>query len=301
MENKTLGIILAAGTSSRLFPTTLGVTKQLLSIYDKPLIYYPLSTLMLAGIRDVLIITSPNELHIFERLLNHHELGINLEFATQTTPKGIAEAFTIAKQHYGDRLNQYNKTCLILGDNVFYGAGFTGKLAVAMKSDFPMLFSIKVKDPERFGVVEFVQDQYICNRVTSIEEKPREPKSHYAATGLYFYPQSVYDYVEKLKPSKRGELEITDLNNIYVKEDVLGTIIMGRGMSWFDTGTPDAMMQTSLFVQTIQEQQDILVGSPHEVAYTNGWITEEQLVIFANLCGKTKYGEHLLAILGDNK
>lgn len=301
MKNKTLGIILAAGTSSRLFPTTMGVTKQLLPIYDKPLIYYPLSTLMLAGIRDILIITSPKELHIFERLFKNHELGVNIEFAVQSQPKGIAEAFTIARKHYGAEIKQYGATCLILGDNVFYGSGFTGELAYAMKSKSPMLFSIKVKDPERFGVVEFEKNQHFCSQVTSIEEKPNDPKSHYAATGLYFYPPSVYEYAEQLQPSTRGELEITDLNNIYVGKGMLNTIIMGRGMSWFDTGTPDAMMQTALFVQTIQEQQDILVGSPHEVAYTNGWISQEQLIEFANICGKTKYGEYLLSILGDDK
>jgi glucose-1-phosphate thymidylyltransferase len=298
---KTLGIILAGGKSSRLYPTTLAVTKQLLPIYDKPLIYYPLSTLMLAGIKDILIITSSEEKDIFQRLFsfNSNHLGINLSFATQHEPKGIAQAFQIAEFHYGPEIKKFNRTCLILGDNFFYGSGLTGKLRKANSSKSPVVFAIKVKDPERFGVVEvkpFDNDFY---ESVSIEEKPKNPKSNLAVTGLYFYPQSVYDYASDLKPSSRGELEITDINKIYNQKGDLRVIQMLRGMTWFDTGTFASMMEASQFVQTIQTTQNILIGSPHEIAYNNKWISDYQLLEFAKNC-KNDYGNYLKSIQGES-
>jgi glucose-1-phosphate thymidylyltransferase len=292
----TLGIILAAGKSSRLYPTTLGVTKQLLPIYDKPLVYYPLSTLMLAGIKDILIITSPSELDIFQRLFHDHKLGINLSFSTQKEPKGIAEAFKIAAHYYGDIEKKFNRTCLILGDNLFYGAGLTGLLKKANKQRLPVVFAVKVKDPERFGVVEVKDFDNDFKSTVSIEEKPKKPKSNLAVTGLYFYPNDVYHYVEELKPSKRGELEITDLNAIYHITQELRVIPLKRGMTWFDTGTFDSMMEAAHFVQTLQKQQDILIGSPHEVAWRNGWASGIELSSFASRC-KNYYGENLLEII----
>ena len=289
---KTLGIILAAGKSSRLYPTTLGVTKQLLPIYDKPLIYYPLSTLMLTGIEDILIITSPSELEIFKRLFHNHKLGINLTFATQKEPKGIAEAFKIAAHYYGDIETKFDRTCLILGDNFFYGAGLTGELSKANKSKLPVVFAIKVRDPERFGVVEVKDFDYNFKASVSIEEKPEKPKSNLAVTGLYFYPNSVYNYVENLLPSKRGELEITDLNAIYHATQELRVIQLRRGITWFDTGTFDSMMEAGHFVQTIQKQQDILVGSPHEIGYNNNWITIDVLKEIASKYNNS-YGSYL--------
>jgi glucose-1-phosphate thymidylyltransferase len=289
---QTLGIILAAGRSSRLYPTTLGVTKQLLPIYDKPLIYYPLSTLMLAGIKDVLIITSPSEFDIFKRLFSNQNFGINIHFTIQKEPKGIAEAFLIAQHHFGEGIKKFKRTCLILGDNFFYGSGLTGFLRKANTHKNPVVFAIKVKDPERFGVVEvepFDNDFYSS---VNIEEKPKKPKSNLAVTGLYFYPNSVYDYAFNLKPSKREELEITDINAIYNSKKELRVIQMRRGMTWFDTGTFDSMMEASHFVQTLQKQQGILLGSPHEIAYNNGWIDKTILLDFATKC-KNDYGHYL--------
>mgnify|MGYP006266616559 CR=1 FL=1 len=287
---KKLGIILAAGKSSRLYPTTLGVTKQLLPIYDKPLIYYPLSTLMLAKFQEILIITAPSELDIFRRLFYNHNLGINLNFTTQAEPKGIAEALMIAEFFYGQRPE---RTCLILGDNFFYGAGLSEQLwkAAAVK-DKAVVFAAKVRDPERFGVVEIQPFDSNFHQATSIEEKPKKPKSNYAATGLYFYPKSAYGYVSKLKPSARGELEITDLNKIYLEQKNLFVNKLQRGTAWFDTGTPSSMLEASHFVQTIQDQQDILVGSPQEIGYNNGWMKAEDVTHFANKC-KNDYGKYL--------
>jgi len=289
---KTLGIILAAGKSSRFYPTTLGITKQLLPVYDKPLVYYPLSTLMLVGIRDILIITSPSEQQIFKKLFENHNLGINLHFATQQEPNGIAEAFKIANFHFGKNIKKYKRSCLILGDNLFYGAGLTGLLKKANKSKFPVVFAIKVKDPERFGIVEVKDLNKDFKLSVSIEEKPEKPKSSLAVTGLYFYPNNVYKYVENLKPSFRNELEITDLNKIYHDKKKLRVIQLNRGATWFDTGTFDSMMDASNFVQTIQRQQDVLVGSPHEIAYNNKWITKTQLIETANKF-KNSYGTNL--------
>ena len=292
---KTLGIILAAGSSSRLYPTTLSVTKQLLPVYDKPLIYYPLSTLMLAGIKDVLIITSNTELDLFKRLFRNQNLGINLGFATQTKPAGIAQAFQIAAYHYGGKLEDFDRTCLVLGDNFFYGAGFTGMLQTAnAKNDLAVVFAVPTKEPQRFGVVEILPVEINGMHVaTSIEEKPENPKSNLAVTGLYFYPGSVYEYADSLKPSRRGELEITDVNNIYLNKNKLQVIVSRRGMTWFDTGTPDSLLEAAQFVQTLQKQQNVLIGSPHEVAYNNGWLDKNSLLSNINLFSKTAYGEYL--------
>jgi len=287
---RKVGIILAGGRSSRLYPTTLGVTKQLLPIYDKPLIYYPLSTLMLAKIQEVLIITAPSELDIFQRLFHNHNLGINLNFTTQSEPKGIAEALLIAEFFYGQRAD---RTCLILGDNFFYGAGLSQQLwkAVAAK-DKAVVFASKVRDPERFGVVEMKPFDNYFHQATSIEEKPKKPKSNYAATGLYFYPSSAYEYASKLEPSPRGELEITDLNKMYLDQNNLFVNKLQRGSAWFDTGTANSMIEASHFVQTVQHQQDILVGSPQEIGYNNGWMKKEDVMHFANKC-KNDYGKYL--------
>lgn len=293
---KTLGIILAGGKSSRLYPSTLGVTKQLLPIYDKPLIYYPLATLMLAGIKDILIITSPSESDIFKRLLLNNDLGINLHFATQKEPKGIAEAISIANFTYGYDIKSFDRTCLILGDNFFYGSGLTGELRNAINSDQAVLFGVKVKDPHRFGVMEFGGN----NIIKSLEEKPKEPKSNIAATGIYFYPPKVYEYINEVVPSPRGELEITDLNKIFLRNKELSAIVLRRGMTWFDTGTFDSMLEASHFVQTLQKQQDVLIGSPHEVAFNNGWIDVQTLAKFASMCNND-YGNYLKELVSESE
>lgn len=293
--SRTLGIILAGGKSSRLFPATMAVTKQLLPIYDKPLIYYPLSTLMLADIQDVLIITSPDEISTFEKLFNRADvdLGINLKFASQEKPIGIPDAFNIADKIY--KQNKFDNYCLILGDNIFYGSTLTGSLlSAASRTQTASVFAQRVHDPERFGVVE-IKD----NIPVAIVEKPENPKSNLAITGLYFYPKDVFEKVKKLVPSPRGELEITDLNNLYLKEGRLDVEIMKRGICWFDTGTPDSMLEASHFVQTVQKNQDILVNSPHEIAFRNEWIDKGELRSFASTCGKTQYGKYLLELLGD--
>lgn len=292
---KTLGIILAAGTSSRLFPATMAATKQLLPIYDKPLIYYPLSTLMLAGIKDILVITSPNEKQTFEKLFERSDirLGVKLDFEVQQHPLGIADAFKIAKKFYGETINQYDNVALILGDNIFYGSTLTGSLRSAKERvDTASIFAQRVVDPERFGVVVIENHHPV-----EIVEKPENPKSNLAVTGLYFYPKDVFDKVETLKPSARNELEITDLNNLYLRERRLNVEVMRRGISWFDTGTADSMIEASHFVQTIQKNQGILVNSPHEIAFRNDWIDGSELRIFANLCAKTQYGKYLLELL----
>jgi glucose-1-phosphate thymidylyltransferase len=291
----TLGIILAAGTSSRLFPATMATTKQLLPIYDKPLIYYPLSTLMLAGIKDILIITSPDEKTTFEKLFHRSDvrLGINLNFTTQEQPLGIADAFKLANKFYGEKVKEYDNVALILGDNIFYGSTLTGSLVSAKKTkDLATVFAQRVVDPERFGVV-VVEN----NRPVEIVEKPKNPKSNLAVTGLYFYPSDVFDKVDKLQPSARNELEITDLNNVYLKENRLNVEIMRRGISWFDTGTADSMIEASHFVQTIQKNQGILVNSPHEIAFRYDWIDAGELRAIAQICGKTQYGKFLLELL----
>lgn len=294
MSKKTLGIILAAGRSSRLFPATFATTKQLLPIYDKPLIYYPLTTLMLAGIRDFVVITNPQERTIFEGLLSSTPLGINIRYGVQPTPVGIADAFNVVHEVLRNKIENYDKFTLILGDNIYHGAGMTGLLKDAIENDSASVFSIKVRDPERFGVVEIQKGKAI-----SIEEKPQKPKSDQAVTGLYVYPKDVFERVYGLPVSARGELEITDLNRRYLEDGNLSVVRLSRGMFWFDTGTPESMMEASEFIMTLQNTQKTLIGSPHEVAYHNSWITDSELQKTANLCSKNFYGQYLMSLIGD--
>lgn len=291
MSKKTLGIILAAGRSSRLYPATLAATKQTLPIYDKPLIYYPLSTLMLAGIKDFLIITNQDETQVYQKLFENAEntLGVKIVYGVQEKPKGIADAFNVAITALGGHHIDYDRFALILGDNIFHGASLSEMLQEAVQEDKAVIFASQVSDPERFGVVELKDDT-----VKSIVEKPSKPKSNLAVTGLYFYPLDVFNKVYRLYPSDRGELEITDVNIRYLGDGELIAKKMSRGMVWFDTGTPDSLMEASQFVQMLQKHQNVLIGSPHEVAYRNGWITKEQLMVTANICAKTQYGKHLM-------
>ncbi len=288
-----LGIILAAGQSSRLYPSTLATTKQLLPIYDKPLIYYPLSTLMLADIKNYIIIVSPNELNTFTRLFHNskEELGIDITILVQEEPRGIADAFNIVSDYLGTDVYNYDQHVLILGDNIFYGSGLSHLLENVTPTN-ANIFLYKVQDPSAFGVAEVVD-----GIVTSVEEKPKNPKSDYAITGLYFYPTSAYLYTKMLTPSARGELEITDLNNFYLKRKELTGVQLLRGMVWFDTGTPDSMLEASNFIQNIQKHQGYLVNSPHEIAFNKKWISEEQLLGIATKCGKTAYGKYLKSLI----
>lgn len=283
------GIILAGGAGTRLYPLTMVTSKQLLPVYDKPMIYYPLSTLMLSGIKDILIISTPTDLPNFERLLGDgSRFGINLSYKVQPSPDGLAQAFIIGKEFIG------NEPCaMVLGDNVFYGNGF-GKLLNAArenaeKSGKATVFGYYVSDPERFGVVEFDEN----GKVVSIEEKPAEPKSNYAVTGLYFYPSGVAAEAEKVKPSKRGELEITTLNEAYLKRGELNVQLLGRGFAWLDTGTMDSLAEATNFIKTVQNRQGIEISAPEEIAYINGWIDEKGLLSSAEAYGKSPYGQHL--------
>lgn len=288
---RTLGIILAAGKSTRLYPSTLVTTKQLLPIYDKPLIYYPLTTLMLAGIREFVIITSPSEHSTFKRLFDNSkdEMGIEITLLVQEKPIGIADAFNVVGNYLGTRIYEYDNHALILGDNIFYGAGLKGLLDKVTKENRKAnIFLYPVQNPEEFGVAELNGQT-----VLSIEEKPIKPKSNLAVTGLYFYPTSVYLYTTLLKPSKRGELEITDLNAYYLEKNELEAVTLSRGMVWFDTGNPDAMLEASNFIQNIQKHQNYLVGSPHEISISNKWVTREGILPFIEKCQKTKYGKYL--------
>lgn len=289
------GIILAGGSGTRLYPLTRVTSKQLLPVYDKPMIYYPLSTLMLAGIRDILIISTPEDTPRFEQLLGDgSQFGINLSYAVQPSPDGLAQAFIIGKDFIGD------DTCaMILGDNIFYGGWFRKNLADAVKNaeeGFATIFGYYVKDPERFGIVEFDKDK----KVVSVEEKPQNPKSNYCITGLYFYDKRVVSMAEKVKPSARGELEITDLNRMYLEEDKLKVQVLGRGFAWLDTGTMDSLMDAASFVQTVQNRQGVVISAPEEVAYHEGWISKEQLLAASELYGKSPYGEHL-RVVAENK
>ena len=290
MSSKTLGIILAGGRSSRLFPATLVTTKQVLPIYDKPLIYYPLSTLMLAGIREFVIISTPDESQVFKNLFKDSEqtMGIKVYHGVQNSPRGIADAFNVAHATLFGKIHNYDRFALILGDNIFYGASMSGLLKDANSEKTASIFATQVKDPERFGVIE-IDGKF----PVSLEEKPDKPKSDLAVTGLYFYPDDVFDRVYRQRASARGELEITDLNNSYLDTEQLSVHKLARGMIWFDTGTPDSMMEAASLVQTLQNHQKILIGSPHEVAFNNGWITPSQLGITADLCNKTTYGSYL--------
>lgn len=282
------GIILAGGSGTRLYPLTKVTSKQLLPIYDKPMIYYPLSTLMLAGIKDILIISTPDDTPRFEELLGDgSKFGINLSYAVQPSPDGLAQAFLIGEDFIGD------DTCaMVLGDNIFYGSYFRKNLADAVKAaeeGYATIFGYYVKDPERFGIVEFDKNR----NVVSVEEKPQHPKSNYCITGLYFYDNRVVKMAKQVKPSARGELEITDLNRLYLNESKLKVQLLGRGFAWLDTGTMDSLMEASIFVQTVQNRQGVVISAPEEIAYMEGLITKEQLLESAELYGKSPYGEHL--------
>ena len=282
------GIILAGGSGTRLYPLTKVTSKQLLPIYDKPMIYYPLSTLMLAGIKDILIISTPEDTPRFEELLGDgSKFGINLSYAVQPSPDGLAQAFLIGEEFIG------NDTCaMVLGDNIFYGSYFRKNLADAVKAaeeGYATIFGYYVKDPERFGIVEFDKNR----NVVSVEEKPQHPKSNYCITGLYFYDNRVVKMAKQVKPSASGELEITDLNRLYLNEGKLKVQLLGRGFAWLDTGTMDSLMEASIFVQTVQNRQGVVISAPEEIAYMEGLITKEQLLESAELYGKSPYGEHL--------
>ncbi len=285
------GIILAGGAGTRLYPLTLVTSKQLLPVYDKPMIYYPLSTLMLAGIKDILIISTPDDTPRFRDLLGDGTaLGVRLQYKVQPSPDGLAQAFLLGEEFIGD------DTCaMILGDNIFYGNGFRNALQAAVASaekGRATIFGYYVNDPERFGVVEFDEN----GKVLSVEEKPKNPKSNYCITGLYFYPKGVSSLAHEVRPSARGELEITTLNDMYLKQDLLNVQLLGRGYAWLDTGTMDSLVEAADFVRMIQQRQSIVISAPEEIAYINGWITKDELMRSAEKYGKSPYGAHLKAV-----
>ena len=280
------GIILAGGSGTRLYPLTMVTSKQLLPVYDKPMIYYPLSTLMRAGIREILIISTPADLPNFERLLGDgSRYGISLSYAVQPSPDGLAQAFLI-----GEEFISGDSCAMVLGDNIFYGSGLKAHLReAAAKTNGATIFGYYVEDPERFGIVEFDKD----GKAISIEEKPKNPKSNYCVTGLYFYDNRVVDFAKQIKPSARGELEITDLNRMYLEDGSLNVITLGHGYAWLDTGTMDSLSEASEFVKVVEKRQGIQISAIEEIAYVNGWINKEQLLESANRYGKSPYGEHL--------
>ena len=285
------GIILAGGAGTRLYPLTMVTSKQLLPVYDKPMIFYPLSTLMLAGIRDILIISTPTDLPNFERLLGDGSMfGINLSYKVQPSPDGLAQAFLLGEEFIGNDL-----CAMVLGDNIFYGNGFGKTLKAAVKNaenGQATIFGYYVNDPERFGIVEFDEQ----GNVISVEEKPQNPKSNYCITGLYFYDKRVVEMAKKIKPSARGELEITDLNNLYLQDGSLRVELLGRGFAWLDTGTMDSLAEATDFVKMIQSRQGITISAPEEIAYINGWISGEKLLEIAERYGKSPYGRHLKSV-----
>lgn len=286
------GIILAGGSGTRLYPLTMVTSKQLLPVYDKPMIYYPISTLMLADIKEILIISTPNDLLNFEKLLGDgSQFGVSFSYKIQPSPDGLAQAFIIGEEFIG------NDTCaMILGDNIFYGGGLGKKLEVAVKNaemGKATVFGYYVNDPERFGIMEYDE---VTEKILSVEEKPIKPKSNYCITGLYFYDNRVVRYAKKVKPSARGELEITSLNEIYLKDESLKGVILGRGFAWLDTGTMDSLMDAGEFVQMIEKRQGVKISAPEEIAYRKGWISKKKLVESADKYGKSQYGQHLMNV-----
>mgnify|MGYP003600409942 FL=1 len=288
----TKGIILAGGSGTRLYPITKGISKQLLPIYDKPMIYYPLSVLMLAGIREVLIITTPEDVESFRRLLGDGSLfGIELTYAIQPSPDGLAQAFIIGEDFIGQ-----SNICLVLGDNIFYGQGFTPMLKQAIaRQQGATVFGYQVKDPERFGVVEF--DQNKC--AISLEEKPKHPKSNFAVTGLYFYDNDVIQIAKQVKPSERGELEITTVNQMYLERGDLNVELLGRGFAWLDTGTHESLLEAAQFVETIEKRQGYKVACLEEIAFNNGWLSAEQILEIGQSMSKNDYGQYLMSLVSE--
>ena len=286
------GIVLAGGSGTRLYPITKSISKQIIPVYDKPMIYYPLSILMLAGIREILIISTPQDIHLYERLLGDgSDFGILIEYAVQPSPDGLAQAFIIGEDFIGNE-----NVCMILGDNIFYGFDFSRTLVEAANlKDGAIVFGYYVNDPERYGVAEFD----VNGKVLSLEEKPKQPKSNYAVTGLYFYSNDVVEKSKHLKPSARGELEITDLNRLYLNEGRLNMKILGRGMAWLDTGTHDSLLDASNFIATIENRQGLKIACLEEIAYRNGYIDREQLLRLAEPLKKSHYGEYLIKIAGE--
>ncbi len=287
------GIILAGGSGTRLYPITMGVSKQLLPVYDKPMVYYPLSILMLAGIQDILVITTPEDQSSFERLLGDgSQFGVRLEYAVQPTPDGLAQAFIIGEDFIGK-----DDVCLVLGDNIFWGQSLTPKLKQSVKNakqgKGATVFGYQVKDPERFGVVEFDEN----NKAISIEEKPAKPKSHYAVTGLYFYDNNVVEMAKQVEPSERGELEITTLNDMYLKQGMLNVEMLGRGYAWLDTGTHESLLEAAQFVETIEKRQGYKIACLEEIAFHQGWLDESSIKKRASLMAKNSYGQYLIGLL----